>query len=278
MKKKDITIIVLLLIALSVIGFKFFKEHNSQSQSTNNSSLGFAVQSAFADIDSDMIIEDKPSEDKDKTADYVFVTFTSKVANVKNNDASNPFNIKNYKLDNSPLPKGSVIASKDDLLLTIKLPNGYLKGVNSPHTLTISKDLKNKNGQGIQGPLKLDLPYSLDSLDSGSSKQTSTSNNASSNTTTAKSSSMTSANSAKNTASNADIPKYTLKIITTIPQTTVIAVTLDSPTPENYKVTVAGTPLTLKKNDKGDKIFVGIINMSYGFDEVKKLIKIEKVK
>lgn len=289
MKKKVIAVVALLAIVASIGSFVFFKKNKAVSTNQTASKIKqaeFKVKSAFADIDSDMIVELKDSEDNDNKYDYIFVNFTNPVADTKKEDSSNPFNIKNYTFDKAALPAGTVIASGEASQVIIKLPDKYLKGINSPHSLIISKDLKDIAGHSITGTLELSLPYSVpsSSTTSTSDKQSDSNkaNNSSSSTSSkndAKADTTKNANSSdKKSTSDAALPKYTVRTINTIPQTTIVAVTLDTPNPENYKVSVGTTVLQLKKSDKGEKSFAGSTEKEYTFDEVNKLIKIEKVK
>lgn len=230
-------------------------------------------------------MEIKDSEDNDKKYDYIFVTFTNPVVDTKKEDASNPFNIKNYTFDSAALPNGTVIASGDANQVIIKLPDKYLKGINSPHSLNISKDLKDNAGHSITGTLELKLPYSISSTGTAtpSDKQSDNSKSNNSSSASPKSDAKTdtnknTGNSDKKNTSDAALPKYTVKTINTIPETTIVGVTLETPNPENYKVSVATTVLELKTNNKGEKSFAGSTEKEYTFDEVNKLIKIEKIK
>ncbi|NMM65065.1 hypothetical protein HBE96_21000 [Clostridium sp. P21] len=289
MKKKVILIVVLVVCVLCIGLFAFnkSKQQKSTTSSMNGTNSQFRVKAAFADIDTDMIIQDADLKDDDPNADYVFITFTNAVSDTKKSDSTNPFNIKNYKLDGKNLPdKSKVVQEKDyNYKVTIVLPNGYLKGANSNHSLEISKDLKSKNGLNITGDLSLKLPYSK-SEDSTSTKTESKNTKDTSNSTKSSNSSNGSSNSAKPVTSeekaaiaknNENMPKYTVEIMKTIPMTTIILVKLDTPTPENYKVSITGVNLQIKTNKEGKKVFVNSVDKEYELDEVKQLIKIEKV-
>lgn len=293
MKKKVIVTAVLIVcvLCLGLFAFNKNKQQKDTASATNGTSSQFRVKSAFADIDTDMTIEDTDSKDDDANADYVFVTFTSAVSDNKKADSTNPFNIKSYKLDGKDLPdKSRIVQEKDyNYKVIIILPNGYLKGINANHSLEISKDLKNKSGLNISGDLTLKLPYSK-SGDNTGNKTTSTNNKNASNSTKPSNSSSSSSNSstipktvtaeekaaiAKN---NESMPKYTVELVKTIPMTTIVLVYLDTTTPENYKVSVAGVNLQLKvnKNKQDKKVFINSIDQEYELDEVKQLVKIEK--
>lgn len=288
MKKRVIAVVALLVLVVSIGSFTLFKKNQTTIKNENSSKtkqVEFKVKSAFADIDSDMIVEVKDSEDNDKKYDYIIITFTNAIVDTKKEDSSNPFNIKNYTFDNAPLPKGTVITPGDTTQVIIKMPDEYLKGINSPHSLNISKYLKDKDGQSITGSLDTKLPYSIPNnapsnvTTNTPDKQSTNSSANNSQKNDAKTGDTTNANgSDKKSTPDAALPKFTVKIITNIPQTTIVAVTLDNPNPENYKVSVGGTTLELKKNNKGEKVFVGSTEKEYSFDEVNKLIKIEKVK
>lgn len=286
MKKKIIAAALLTALVVTTSACTMFKKDNASksASSANTKQLEFEVKSAFADVDADMVIENKDSEDSDKKHDYIFVTFTSPIADTKKDDASNPINVRSYTFDNNSLPKGTEIAAGDVNQVVIKLPNEYLKGVNAPHSLKISKDLKDKNGQSIKGTLDIKLPYSFTASSASDKQTTNNSSDKSGNTTNTqkdsdKKNSSTNTNAADNkSASNEGMPKFSVKIINNIPQTTIVAVTLESTTPQNYKVSVAGTALEMKKNNKGEQVFVGSVDKEYSFDEVNKLIKVEKSK
>lgn len=291
--KKKVTIAIVLIVCVVCLGLFAFnknKQQKSATSPTNSTSSEFRVKSAFADIDTDMIIQDKDLKDDDPNADYVFVTFTTAISDTKKDDGSNPFNAKNYKLDGKALPdKSKIVQDKDyNYKLTIILPNGSLKGVNANHSLELSKDLKNKNGLSISGDLNLKLPYSK--------SEDTTANGTAANDTKNSSSSTKSSNSTKNSSSannsktttaeekaaiaknNASMPKYTVEIVKTIPMTTIVLVYLDTTTPENYKVSVDGVNLQLKvnKNNGNKKVFINSVDKEMELDEVKQLVKIEK--
>jgi hypothetical protein len=291
MNKKIIALVIFLICAVALGFFAFNK--NKQQKNTNITNNGtssqFRVKSAFADIDADMMIQDKDPKDDDTNADYVFITFTSTVSDTKKSDSSNPFNIKNYKLDGKDLPdKSKIILDKNyDYKVIIVLPDGYLKGINSNHSLEISKGLKNKNGLNISEDLNLKLPFSKSedgtvnktaSNDtknaSNTTKSSNSSNNSSSSTTTNKP--ITADEKAAIAKNNENMPKYTVEILKTIPQATIVLVNLDTSTPEKYKVSITGVKLDLKTNKEGKKVFINSVDKEYELDEVKQLIKIEK--
>ncbi|WP_411681875.1 hypothetical protein [Clostridium thailandense] len=284
MKKKVIAIVILLALVVSA-GIFMFNKNSATKTNASSKQIDFKIKSAFADVDSDMIIENTPKEDTDKKYDYIFVTFSNVVVDTKKDDSSNPLSAKSYTFDNNALPKGTVVTLKDANQVMIELPNGYLKGVNAPHSLKVSKDLKDKDGQTIKDSLEIKLPYSLSST-TNSNKQTESNTSAKKENTTdnsqksddKKSDNKTSSSSEKSNSTNSDMPKYSVKIMNTVPQTTIVAVTLDSSNPENYKVSVAGSNLELKTSNKGEKVFVGSTDKQYSFEEINKLIKIEKAK
>ncbi|KYH28010.1 MULTISPECIES: hypothetical protein [Clostridium] len=243
------------------------KETNAKGDSTQKTAQDkeFRVLWAFADIDKDFMIQAKDSSDGDTSADYIFMKFTDEVLDDKS--ASSALQVSNYKLDGQPLPKGTVITPEikgyDDSTLkdklTIKLPNGYLKGVNAPHTLEISNNIKSKRGKAISGDLKLSLSYSK------SEAKAQAEANGKNGT-------------ANNATANKGMPKYTVEIGKNLPYSTLVAVYLDTKTPENYKVSVGSDVLELRQKKTGEKVFINVINKDYTQDEVNSLIKIEKVK
>lgn len=291
MKKKVIVTAVLIVcvLCLGLFAFNKNKQKNTAS-STNSTSSQFRVKSAFADIDTDMVIQDKDPKDDDPYGDYVFVTFTTAVADTKKADSSNPFNVKNYKLDGKALPdKSRIVQEKDyNYKITIILPNGYLKGVNANHSLEISKDLKSKNTLTISGDLNLKLPYSKSedtttngtvSTDTKNSSSTTKSSNSTKNSSNANNpKTVTAEEKAAIAKNNENMPKYTVELVKTIPMATIVMVYLDTTTPENYKVSVAGVNLQLKvnKNNGNKKVFINSVDKEMELDEVKQLVKIEK--
>jgi hypothetical protein len=291
-KKRKLSIIVIAVVTIAMISSIFLtqlgsikgsktKEQTKQSdtskeQSKETNAKGeeakeaaenkeFRVLWAFADIDKDFMIQTKDSSDGDAKADYIFMKFTTEVLDDKS--ASSALQVSNYKLDGQPLPKGTVItpeiAGYDESTLkdklTIKLPNGYLKGVNAPHTLEISKNIKSKSGKAISGDLKLSLSYSKSE-------------------TKAQSEAKGKDGAANNAAVNKGMPKYTVEIGKNLPYSTLVAVYLDTKTPESYKVSVGSDVLQLRQKKTGEKVFIDVINKDYTQDEVNSLIKIEKVK
>lgn len=291
MKKKILAIVIVLICVVSAIYYTVsHKNKNSDAVNTNKPVVEFKVKSAFADVDRDMVIQDKDLKDDDTSGDYIFIKFTNEVADNKKNDDSNPVSLKSYTFDNSSLPVGTKIYIQDKNQVVIKLKDGYLKGVNSPHSLAISKNLLDKEGTKIKGNLNLKLPYSNSSLDSsngsssasGNTSTTGSTANSSKNSTsksgTSKSSSSENSSSSSSTNANSNLPKYKIELGKAIPGATVILVRLDTPNPENYKVSVDGTQLDLKTDKSGAKVFIKGIQKTYELDQVQKLIKIEKAK
>ncbi|KOA20595.1 hypothetical protein CLHOM_07370 [Clostridium homopropionicum DSM 5847] len=218
---------------------------------------------AFADIDRDFLIQKKDTSDGDTTADYIFIKFSNEILTDKSENSATL--ALNYTFDGKPLPKGTEVLAdiqgydNSGIIdkLTIKLPNGYLKGVNAPHTLDISSKIKSKYGKAITGDLKLQLSYSKsESITNGTIKE----------------------DPKKTTSKSEDIPKYTVEVGKSLPYSTLVLVQLDTKTPENYKVSIDGTSLPLKSKSTGEKVFIDVIDKDYAEDEVNKLIKIEKVK
>ncbi len=288
MKKKILAIVIVLICVVSAIYYNVsHKNKSSDTINTNKIAAEFKVKSAFADVDRDMVIQDKDPKDDDTSADYIFIKFTNQVADNKKNDDSNPVSLKNYTLDNSSLPSGTKIYVENGNQVVIKLKDGYLKGVNSPHSLAISKNLLNKEGTKIKGNLNLKLPYSNSSSDNstnGSSANSENTNNAgntnnSSNNSTSKgSSSQSNSSSSGSNNANSNLPKYTIELAKGLPGATVVLVRLDTPNPENYKVSIEGTQLDLKTDKDGKKVFIKGIKKVYELDQVQKLIKIENAK
>ncbi len=278
MNKKIIAGIVAAICIVSA-GY-FISNKNNAKQTTDKTAKqtvegDFKAKSAYADVDLDMVIQDKDPKDDDASADYVFLAFTCDVADSKKDDDSNPFNVKSYKLDGNPLPKNTTISTKNSKEIIIKLPNEALKGVNSSHSVDIAKTLLDKNGKKIQGDLSLKLPYSNSSNASGNN---SAANNTSTNTNKDTNKDAKNKTQSSTVEPNANMPKYTIELGKAIPLATVVLVKLDTKEPENYKVTVDGVQLEPKKNSNGENIFISPIKKVYEMDEVKKLIKIEKIK
>jgi hypothetical protein len=287
MKKKILAIVIVLICAVSAIYYNIsHKDKSSDTVNTTKPATEFKVKSAFADIDRDMIIQDKDPKDDDTSGDYIFIKFTNEVTDNKKNDDSNPVSLKSYSFDNISLPAGTKIYVENRNQITIKLKDGYLKGVNSPHSLVISKNLVDKHETQIKGNLNLNLPYSnsvSDSSNSSSANKNGNANNASnnsSNSNTNKNSSASNNTSSSGTLSTGDssLPKYKAELGKGLPYTTIVLIRLDTPNPENYKVSIEGTQLDLKTDSSGKKAFVKAIKKVYELDQIQKLIKIEKVK
>lgn len=170
MKKKFLMVSAVLVVAVlffvsySIMNNKNFVSNTNTSKSTKSAnaqtSNEFRVKSAFADVDFDITLQDKDPADDDKTADYIFLTFSDDIVDSKKDDSSNPFNPKNYKLDGKLLSDASITYDKISTKITIKLPDGILKGLNTPQSLEISKDLIGKKHKKISGDLNIKLPYS----------------------------------------------------------------------------------------------------------------------
>ncbi|NMB09872.1 MAG: hypothetical protein GX982_04185 [Tissierellia bacterium] len=274
MKKKLALLLAIVMAGGIVFSTQFVGKKGSKSvvadtKKEEKKNVKFSVRYAFADVDMDQIIQEKDPKDDDQNADYLFVKFTSPLDRRKKD--SNLGNIKNFKLDNKELPKGTEMLMNDDIkdMLIIKLPQGYLKGQNSGHVLEISKDLVNGENK-ITGDLKLNLPYSepikSDNKKSESSKTSSNDNNDKSNNS-----------SADNKTNNTDVlPKYTVEVGKGIPFTTVVLVKLQTPKVEEYKVSIDNVELKIKENAKKEKVFVGSVKKDYSYDEVMSKLKIEK--
>ncbi|WP_312109647.1 invasin domain 3-containing protein [Brevibacillus reuszeri] len=132
----------------------------------------FKVVWAFADVDTDLIVEDVDAADADVNHDYIFVTFSSAISTT--GDFKNVLKTSNYTIDGKDLPIGSQIVADipgytdatPDVVdsITIILPQGTLNGKNAPHVLNISKYLENKKGTKISGDLQLKLAYNITNL------------------------------------------------------------------------------------------------------------------
>lgn len=286
MKKKILAAI--LIIVVMGIGTAIYYTVNKNKNSSSSIVSEFKVKSAFADVDQDMVIQDKDPKDDDISADYIFINFTNELADNKKNDDSNPGYLKSYTLDNSSLPTDTKIYVKNKKQLIIKLKDGTLKGVNTPHSITISKNLIDKDGNKIKGEVIFKLPYSnyvsSDSKDKDSSKNSSgtgtssDSGNSSNSDNNAKTGDDNKTSSETNTSEQSgDLPAYTVELGKAIPYTTVVMVKLDASDPENYRVDVEGTKLELKENSEGQKVFIGTVKKVYEMDQIKNFIKIEKV-
>lgn len=286
MKKKILAIVIILICIISAVYYGIsHKNKSSNTANTNKHVVEFKVNSAFADIDRDMIIQNKDLKDDDPSGDYIFVKFTKEVADNKKSGDSNPVSLKSYTLDNSSLPAGTKISVENGNQVTIKLKNGYLKGINAPHSLVISKNLVDKEDTKIKGPLTLKLPYSNSSSDnsndsSSASGNTNNTNNTtnSSNNKNNKNNNGTSKSSSDKNSSSSNLPKCTVELGKAVPGATVVLVRLNTPNPENYKVSVEGTQLKLKTDSKGNKVFIDSFKKVYELDQIQKLIKIEKAK
>lgn len=281
MKKKSVRLAIILsfICIIAIIAFSIYRNKSSYiSSEANNSNIGFKLKSAFADIDYDMVIQDQDPKDDDSKADYLFISFTGEIINAKKNSSSNPYNLQNYKLDNKSLPKEASIFSKNSTSIIIKLPNGYLNNSNINHSLEISKDLRDKNGQVISGDLNIKLPHSNSHLDETIGKKTLNDNKNSNETSSddKNSSNNTTNSNSQSSNSNTAIPRYTIELGKGLPYTTIVLVKLDTERPEDYKVTVDGVQLELDKNSKDETVFVNAIKKDYELDQIKKLIKIEK--
>lgn len=261
MNKKIIAGIVAVICIISA-GYFALNKNNTKKASDKVTQqtvkTDFKIKSAFADIDQDMIIQDKDPKDDYTSADFIFLSVTSDVVDNKKDDDSNPFNVKSYKLDGNALPKNSKVTAKSSKEIIIILPDGALKGINSPHSLEVSKNLLDKNGKKIQGDLSLKLPFS--NSDSSSTDGNNNTTGGGSTVGNSKNEGNTSKDAKNKTESstgqsNANMPKYTVELGKAIPQATVVLVRLDTKEPQNYKVTLEGNQLEHKKNAKV-KIFL----------------------
>lgn len=243
------------------------KANNSQQQGKTETKVDpnkdLRVLWAFADVDRDFLIQKKDTSDGDTTADYIFIKFSNEILTDKSENSA--ILASNYTFDGKPLPKGAEVLAdiqgydKSGLVdkLTIKLPNGYLKGVNAPHSIDISSKIKSKYGKAITGDLKLKLSYSKsESITNGTIKD----------------------NSKNSTSKSEGIPKYTVEVGKSLPYSTLILVQLNTKTPENYKVSIEGISLPLKQKSTGEKVFIDVVDKDYAEDEVNSLLKIEKIK
>lgn len=243
------------------------KANNSQQQEKTETKADpnkeLRILWAFADVDRDFLIQKKDISDGDTTSDYIFIKFSNEILTDKSENSATL--ASNYTFDGKVLPKGAEVLAdiqgydKSGLMdkITIKLPNGYLNGVNAPHSLDISSKIKSKYRKAITGDLKLQLSYSKsERITNGKIKDTS-------KTTTSKSE---------------DIPKHTVEVGKSLPYSTLVLVQLDTKTPENYKVSIDGISLPLKQKSTGEKVFIDVIDKDYAEDEVNSLIKIEKLK
>ena len=248
-------------------------EKNVKDEGTEaNPDKEFRVHWAYADIDKDFMIQSKDEKDEDTTADYIFIKFTNEILADKSiNSATNK---ANYKLNGQTLPEKSEVTLRitgldtTELIdsVTIKLPDGYLKGVNAPHTLELAKELKDKYGKAIVGDLKLQLSYSKSDSIEGKNNNGSTDNKGNKNNETSPNS------------QNKDMPKYTVEIGKGLPYATLVMVTLDTKTPENYSVNIGEYKLTLDTKQDGTKVFIEVLDDIYQQDEVERLIEIKKIK
>lgn len=245
------------------------EENVKDKEAEVNPDKEFRVHWAYADIDRDFMIQNKDEEDEDTTADYIFIKFTNEV--LADNSLNGATNKANYKLNGEALPDKSEVNLRimgldtTELIdsVTIKLPDGYLKGVNAPHTLELSKELKDKYGKAIVGDLKLQLSYSKSDSVEDKSNNGSTDNKG---------------NETNPNSQNNDIPKYTIEIGKGLPYATLVMVTLDTKTPENYSVSVGEYKLPLDTKKDGTKVFIDVLDDIYQQDEVERLIQIKKIK
>lgn len=130
----------------------------------------FKVLWAFADIDTDKVVENKDTADGDASYDYIFVKFNKAVS--VTGDYKNALKTANYTLDGVALPTGTQIlaniAGYDDLdgvtdSVTIRLPQGALQGKNSPHVLNISSKIESTTaGETLSNGGEITLPFNAD--------------------------------------------------------------------------------------------------------------------
>jgi len=62
-----------------------------------------------------------------------------------------------------------------------------------------------------------------------------------------------------------------------IPMQTLVQIKLDTTTPENYEVKVAGTALELRTNKDGEKVFIGVVNKTLTKDQVIENTEVTKI-
>ena len=156
------------------------KEFTVAGTTTNTA---FKVIWAFADVDKDLAVEPTDATirgpggagvvaDEDQLYDYVYVKFNKAVS--ISGDFKNALKTANYTLDGSALPMGTQIlaniAGYDELdavidSVTIRLPQGYLSGKNSPHVVNVSTNLESAVGEKITSAGELLLPYAVTTSD-----------------------------------------------------------------------------------------------------------------
>jgi len=133
--------------------------------------FAWADQDGHNDVPGEMHKIVRDENDDDPTADYVHVKFSKPVS--VTGDEINALKTSNYTLDGRELPTGTQILadiekydSYDNVTdsVTIVLPDGYLRGVNEPHVLNVSKFLKSAAGDKISGELELKLAYNIEEI------------------------------------------------------------------------------------------------------------------
>lgn len=127
----------------------------------------FKVLWAFADIDTDWVVEATDGGEGDSNYDYVVVKFNKAIAT--SGDFKNVTKTANYTFNGQPLPTGTQILSNidgyddyDEVIdsITIRLPQGTLQTKNAPHNLNISMNIESATGEkiGLNGG-EITLPY-----------------------------------------------------------------------------------------------------------------------
>jgi hypothetical protein len=295
MKKKILAAVIIIICIISAVFYSIHRRNEISNAALHNNvnnkiNTQFKLLSAFADVDLDMVIQDKDPKDDDTSGDYILLKFTNEVSDNKKDNDSNPVYLKSYTFDNKSLPNNTKIYIRNKYEVIIKLKNGYLNGINAPHELVISKNLLDKSGDKIKGSLNLKLPYSDSSAVSSKVDYKNSTNSSSSQNDTKTGTDSSNSNNKSNTdksvdesktsttnVTNKNTPKYTIELGKGLPYATVVMVKLDTSTPQNYKVSVDGNQLELKTDNKGEKVFIKGIKKIYELDQVKKLIKIEKI-
>lgn len=294
MKKKLALFLAIVMAAGIVFSTQFWGKQGGKSTATDikkeeKKNVDFFVRYAFADVDMDQIIQEKDPKDDDPKADYIFVKFISSL--IRDKKDNNSGNIKNFKLDNKELPKGTEMIIKEDIkdMLIIKLPQGYLKGKNAGHVLEISKDLVNGENK-ITGDLKLNLPYSrpissnekdnkkTDTKATPSNDKNTQSKNNNGNNKNATTNKETDKNKTGKESNVVPLPKYTVELGKGVPFSTIVLVKLQTPKVEEFKVSIDNVELKIRENSKKEKVFIGSVKKDYSYDEVMSKLKIEKIK
>lgn len=269
--KKKISIIlagmfILVTFSSTLVMLKGNKKNatvNSKENLESNVNEDFYVKYAYADIDMDQIIQDVDKKDDDTSADYIFIRFSTKV--IQSNNATSVGNPNNYKLDGKSLPKESETFIRKEIpqLLIVKIPQGTLKNKNSGHTIEINDNITNGKNK-IMGETKLLLPYSKSVKIEGQNKK---------NVNKEK------GKNDKNIGSKneSNIPKYKVEVGKGIPYNTLVLVKIQEGKAEEYKVSIDNVNLEIKETNEKEKVHVGYVKKDYGYDEVLRYLKIEKI-